>query len=203
MTDKHYADRDFVAPQVPVKRTFRKAKDVMKALMLKLNPDAQSVDFSDLKAVVNGTTGFTISLVETPVNHYVIRNETQSIAFTYQEVDFNALFTSSLGFAQTYLTTQKDDVIAALPEGLEHSYNEENGELTVSVTTTEQDVTFVEDNATLCTALFQGKTFTISFVDEPIDLAAKFTATALTVDLAALLEDDVVSQPASTEAASE
>lgn len=187
-------DMSFVAPAVPVvERTYRKAKDVLKALLVKANPTASEVDFEDLEVELKPAENkFTLSLKEAHVNRYLLA---QPIDFTYSEIDFAQLLTGSayLNFARQYDESQLDAVYAALGgkdnnPHYELTYAEETQELTVKVKEQNTKVTFMEDDVTPVTALFPGKTVVIAFKDDATDLAPKFTETNLNIELTDLLE---------------
>lgn len=192
MTNEVYvpATPGFVSPAVPAQRVFKKAKDVIKAMITAQNADAANVDFTDLTATVDATaSSITLALKETLVNNYVINGSTtNTLVYTYTPVDFNALMTTTLGFAATYTEADKDAVIAALPEGFESSYDETTQKLTVTVSATTNEIGFGDDNVTLATALFQGQSFVISFVDAAIDLAEILPNRELVLALEDLLE---------------
>lgn len=192
MTDQVYvpATPGFVSPAVPSQRAFKKVKDVVKALIAKANEKAANVDFTDLVATVDSEAHtVTLRLKETLTNNYVIEGSTTgTLTYTYTAVDFNKLITETLGFALTYTESEKDAVIAALPEGLESSYDEATQKLTVTVAATTNEFGFSDDNVTLATALFQGASIEISFVDAAIDLAEVLPNRELVLVLEDLLE---------------
>lgn len=192
MTDAVYvpATPGFTSPAVPAQRAFKKVKDVVKALIVAKNEKGANVDFTDLVATVDADAStITLALKETLVNNYVISGSTSgTLVYNYTPVDFNALITDALGFAATYSEADKDAVIAALPEGFEYSYDEQTQVLTVTVAATTNEFSFGEDNVTLATALFQGKSFQISFVDEAIDLAEILPNRELVLAIEDLLE---------------
>lgn len=179
-------DANFVDPVVPQKKSFVKVKDYFKTRVIALNPEAASIDFTDLEATVKGAERkIVLSLKSDHKNRYVLANP---VEFTYSDIDFNGLMTTVLGFVQTYSKHQKDAVIAALPEGLTNEWVESESKLKISVTATANAFQFDGADATLVTALFQGGTFAISFVDDAIDLATKLTNTHIDVVLADLVE---------------
>lgn len=187
-------DLAFVAPEVPaVERTYRKAKDVLKALLVKANPTASEVDFEDLEVELTPSENkFTLSLKEAHVNRYILA---EAIEFTYNDIDFPQLMTGStyLNFARQYDESQLDAVYTALggKDNNPHytfAYAEETQELTVTVKPQNTKITFMEDDATPVTALFPGKSIVIAFKDDATDLAPKFTETNLSIELTDLLE---------------
>lgn len=186
---------DFVNPRVPALRQFRKAKDVVKALIVANNPEAAQLNWANFNASVNAAERkVTLSLKQGSelVDRYTM---SEAKEFTYgfgesgQELDFNALFTQNLGFSLTYSEDQYEAVIAALDSAaFETSYAEETQKLTVTVKQTVNTFDFSASNATLVTALFPGQSIVIQFVDEAIDVTPKFENTDLVIRLEDLLE---------------
>lgn len=187
-------DLTFVSPEVPeVTRTYRKAKDVLKALIVNANSEAANIDFQDLEVtLVPDERKFTLSLKEAHVNRYIL---TTPVEFTYNEIDFAQLVTgaSYLNFASQYDESKLEEVYVALGgkdnnPHYEFSYAEETQELTVTVKAQNTKITFMDDDATPVTALFPGKKVVITFKDDATDLAPKFTETELNIELTDLLE---------------
>lgn len=186
---------EFVNPEVPALRKFKKAKDVVKALIVAKNPEAANLNWVNFNAAVNaGERKVTLSLKSgSELKDRYTMAEAQEFTYGFggegQELDFNALFTTVLGFSLTYSEEQYDAVIAALDDAaLETSYAAETQILTVTVKETVENFDFTADNATLVTALFPGKSIQIQFVDDAIDVTPKFENKDLVIELADLVE---------------
>ena len=192
-------------PQVPARKRFVKANAYLKAQLIKLNPAAESIDYTDLKATVNhAERKITLALKDGFKNRYKMEHP---IELTYSEIDFNALITETLGFQQTFSAHQKDEVIAALPVGLSHTWEDVTGQdgivgrLNVTVTPTGGELQFGESDVSLVTMLFQDKTYTFEFLTDFVNLEEKFTAKDITVVLADLVEEIPAGEPSSAVAA--
>ena len=173
----------FVEPAVPAKKNFKKAQDLIKATIIKSNSEASNLDFTDFVVTVDATTRkLSLKLKDTPRNNYVIAGSKTAVhELSYNDIDFGAIMTSVLGFGQTYIESSKQAVIDALPTGVSYNYEESTQLLTVTVAPTNNVIKFEPSDATLCTALFAGKTFVISFVDAAVDIATKITNTTLSI----------------------
>lgn len=174
-------------PQLPQKRTFKKAKDVVKALILKHNPEANVVAFEDFEATVN-TAAKTISLAISESTHddKYVQDGPFEFNFTRATV---AEVLQHAGFISTYHILQKDDVIAALPEGFTTEYAENTKTLTVKVAPQVTTFGFGADSATSVAALLStDETFEITFIDDRIDLDVVFANRELTLAVEELFE---------------
>ena len=186
---------DFQNPNVPALRQFRKVKDVVKALIVAKNPEAASLNWANFNVAVNA---YERKLILTLKEGYELVDRYtmyEAKEFTYgfgesgKELDFNSLFTQTLGFSLTYSEDQYDAVIAALDSNaFETLYAPETQELTVTVKATVNTFDFSTDNATLVTALFPGKSVVIQFVDDAIEVTPKFANTDLVITMEDLLE---------------
>lgn len=155
--------------QLPQLRVFKKAKDVVKALILKANENANVVAFEDFEATVN-TTAKTLSLafLESANKTKYVQQGPFEFSFTRATV---AEVLQHIGFISTYHILQKDDVIAALPEGFTTEYAEDTKTLTVKVAPQVTTFGFGADSATSVAALLStDETFEITFIDDRIDL---------------------------------
>lgn len=172
---------------VPAKRTFKKAYLHIRSLIQAKNADASQLDFSDFTAtVVAENHQIILNLKETPVNPYVLANP---LTFTYSEMDFGDFVRETLGFKGTYEIKQKDQVIAALPDGFTTEWNETDKQLTVKVAAATSTIEFADTSATLASALFGTAQVVLQFADDIINVAEKITVTDLgTVDPESLLE---------------
>ena len=177
------ASPGFVDPQIPIKRSFKAAKDVIKAAIIAANPGAASLTFGDLKVVVDKDQHqLTLSILPSAPNVYNIGgSKVGTTVFTYNDIDFGTVMKDVLGFADTYSEGRKDAVIAALPAGVSHSYEASTQILTVTVDATATEVQFTDENTVPSTVLFAGKTFQIQFVDLQLDLSTVLTNRNLTL----------------------
>lgn len=181
------AGADFVEPQVPAQKNFKKAHEVIRAAIEAANPDAAGkLDWSDFKALVNaqGNT-VALSLVESPKNRYVLDSD---LVFSYNDIQLIDVLTRGLGFASVYAESQKDAVVAALDSTLfQTEYNEATQVLTVTVKATANSINFTGENTTPATALLVGKTAQISFVDI-VDISELLVTRTLNITVADLVE---------------
>lgn len=180
------APSGFVDAAVPARKSFKKAKDIIKAAIVAQNPDAAHLDFTDFKVAVDkDQRHLTLTLKDELKNNYNIGGEkTGNIVFDYADIDFNTIMTTVLGFSAQYTEGKKDAVIAALPAGLSHSYEETTQILTVTVDNQITAVDWSAENEVLGTVLFAGKTFQIAFFDHEIDVALKLPNRSLTMAVA-------------------
>ena len=109
---------------------------------------------------------------------------------------FSSLMVDVLGFARVYEEDRLDAVKAALPAGLQATYDEQSQKLTVTPVATASNFSFKAADNTLATCLFQGASFEIAFADVAIDVAKLITNRTLTVAVQDLVEPVAAPAPA-------
>ena len=192
---------DFVNPAIPKQRTFKLASAVVKAAIRAAGNTVEDEVFEELNVAVNAAERkLTITLDEEQAKRYIISEE---LVLDYSALDFSSLMVDVLGFARVYEEDRLDAVKAALPAGLQATYDESTQKLTVTPVATASNFSFKADDTTLATCLFQGASFVISFADVAIDVAKLITNRNLTVTVQDLVEPVAAPAPAEGPAASE
>lgn len=192
---------DFVNPAIPKQRTFKLASAVVKAAIRAAGNTVEDEVFEELNVAVNAAERkLTITLDEEQTKRYVISEE---LVLDYSALDFSSLMVDVLGFARVYEEDRLDAVKAALPAGLQATYDEQTQKLTVTPIATASNFSFKAADNTLATCLFQGASFVISFADVAIDVAKLITNRNLTVTVQDLVEPVAAPAPAEGPAAPE
>ena len=192
------AEEGFINPPVPARRQFKPAKDVLKAAIIARNPGMATVNFEDLKVTVDHSNHTLTLAIRDNVNTVYNFNgdKSGSKVLSYNDIDFNAVLTTVLRFASVYLEESKNDVVATLPRGLSHTYEDATQRLTVTVDNTNTNViTFLDTDTTPCTVLFVGKQAHIDFVDPRVDVEDVITVTNLSLSLEDLLMPPAEHEP--------
>lgn len=185
---------DFVNPAIPKQRTFKLASAVVKAAIRAAGNTVEDEVFEELNVAVNAAERkLTITLDEEQAKRYIISEE---LVLDYSALDFSSLMVDVLGFARVYEEDRLDAVKAALPAGLQATYDEQSQKLTVTPVATASNFSFKAADNTLATCLFQGASFEIAFADVAIDVAKLITNRALTVAVQDLVEPVAAPAPA-------
>lgn len=175
--------------QIPdSKLVFRKAAEIIKTRILAANEGEHQakIAFEDFKATIDTEQHKVTLALKEGVNQDKYLTPEATVEFSYTASTLADIL-ASRGYTSTYFISDKENVIAKLPEGVSHQYTEGTKQLVITVDATTNEIDFSQDNSTLVTALLgSSESFTITFVEDPINFDEIFhTRTVAFTDVAA------------------
>lgn len=146
----------------PQKYVFKKAKDVIKSLILKHNPEASKLTFTDFEVSVSANNK-QLQLRLKDRNNPKYKNA-DPVTFNYTCPTLVDVL-SHMGISNSHPLSDKDSIITKLPDDFTHQYTEADKTLTVSLNPINNTVGFDDSDNTSCATILVNESITIRFTE--------------------------------------
>lgn len=171
----------------PQKYVFKKAKDVIKSLILKHNPEASKLTFTDFEVSVSANNK-QLQLQLKDRNNPKYKNA-DPVTFNYTCPTIADVLTH-MGISNSHPLSEKDAIIAKMPDEFECRYIESDKTLTVSLNPINNTVGFDDSDNTSCATILVNESITIRFTAaRRVNLDNVVTTPELVLDAHEILED--------------